>query len=145
MSSSPGPEPLRPGPVCAPVSDDSAPKTTALQCVCSDVMMAAPVHARLCDADEESSGSKQKFCPYSIFSMSAGVGRGVLGCEDDRSLLSQRLWSVILMCSVLNGAPTHPTTHFWHFHKAGDISMGDVALAEIPPAFDLELMCVRPL
>lgn len=43
------------------------------------------------DVDKESSGSKQKFCPHSIFSMSAGVGRGSLKCEDDRSLLSQRL------------------------------------------------------
>lgn len=43
------------------------------------------------DVDEESSGSKLKFCPHSIFSMSAGAGRGFLKCEDDRSLLSQRL------------------------------------------------------
>lgn len=59
------------------------------------------------DVDKESSGSKQKFCPHSIFSMSAGVGRGSLKCEDDRSLLSQRLWSDILMCLRLNHTPTH--------------------------------------
>lgn len=59
------------------------------------------------DVDKESSGSKRKFCPHSIFSMSAGVGRGSLKCEDDRSLLSQRLWSDILMCLCLNHTPTH--------------------------------------
>lgn len=59
------------------------------------------------DVDKESSGSKQKFCPHSIFSMSAGVGRGSLKCEDDRSLLSQGLWSDILMCLCLNHTPTH--------------------------------------
>lgn len=59
------------------------------------------------DVDKGSSGSKQKFCIHSIFSMSAGVGRGSLKCEDDRSLLSQRLWSDILMCLRLNHAPTH--------------------------------------
>lgn len=59
------------------------------------------------DVDKESSGSKQKFCPHSIFSTSAGEGRGSLKCEDDRSLLSQRLWSDILMCLCLNRAPTH--------------------------------------
>lgn len=64
----------------------------------------------VCDVDKESSGSKQKFCPHSIFSMSAGVGRGSLKCEDDRSLLSQRLWSDILMCLCLNHTPTHTHT-----------------------------------
>lgn len=58
------------------------------------------------DVDKESSGSEQKLCPDSIFSMSAGVGRGSLKCEDDRSLLSQRLWSDILMCLCLNHTPT---------------------------------------
>lgn len=67
------------------------------------------IYARMLvlDVDKESSGSKQKFCPHSIFSMSAGVGRGSLKCEDDRSLLSQRLWSDILMCLRLNHTPTH--------------------------------------
>lgn len=39
--------------------------------------------------------------------MSGGAGRGSLKCEDDRSLLSQRLWSDILMCLCLNHTPTH--------------------------------------
>lgn len=64
-------------------------------------------HMLVLDVDKERSGSKQKFCPHSIFSMSAGEGRGYLKCEDDRSLLSQRLWSDILMCLCLNHTPTH--------------------------------------
>lgn len=76
--------------------------------VCDSEKMAVPMHAMLVlDVDKESSDSKQKFCPHSIFSMSAGVGRGSLKCEDDRSLLSQRLWSDILMCLCLNHTPTH--------------------------------------
>lgn len=63
------------------------------------------------DVDEESSGSKQKLCAHSIFSMSAGVGRGSLKCEDDRSLLSQRLWSDISMSWRLNHTPTHNRPH----------------------------------
>ena len=96
--------------------------TRVLKFVCRDVGASTCVytHVRMCiwvkrwqrlcivlDVDKESSGSKQKFCPHSIYSMSAGVGRGSLKCEDDRSLLSQRLWSDILMCLRLNHTPTH--------------------------------------
>lgn len=42
-----------------------------------------------------SGSSKRNFCPGSIFSRSRGDGRGFVECEDDRSLLSQRLASVV--------------------------------------------------
>lgn len=32
---------------------------------------------------------------------------------------------------------THPHTHFWHFHKAGDVSRFDVELAVNQPPLDL--------
>lgn len=59
--------------------------------LCADVCKKMAVSIPVLDVDKGSFGSKQKFCIHSIFSMSAGVGRGSLKCEDDRSLLSQRL------------------------------------------------------
>lgn len=60
---------------------DDARTIMAMQrgcCLCADACnsekMAEPM--QVFNVDKESSGSKQKFCPHSIFSMSAGVGRG---------------------------------------------------------------------